>query len=210
MTEGPPATDWTIEPARPFINLEPPYEDHIAYQSKTRIPPLVVRRAVYWSLLNAPTAGVTYGGHGVWGWDDGTTPPTDHPSTGVPKPWRKALDLPGAREMTHVASLFTSIEFWRLRPAQQLLATQPGRESAASFVAAAASDARDLAVVYTPQVPTVSLVADMLPGGTATWFNPRTGARTKASPARTGSTVTFHAPGEGDWLLLLQGPPAAR
>ena len=30
MTEGPPAREWSIEPIRPFINLEPPYEFHVA------------------------------------------------------------------------------------------------------------------------------------------------------------------------------------
>ncbi len=126
MTEGPPSKDWKLEPAKPFINLEPPYEYHLAYQSKTPITPHTVRRAVYWSLLNAPVAGVTYGGHGVWGWDDGTKLPTDHTGTGMPLPWQKALVMPGAEQMAHVASLFTSIDYWRLRPAPQALAAQPG------------------------------------------------------------------------------------
>ncbi|MEZ4664190.1 MAG: DUF4038 domain-containing protein [Caldilineaceae bacterium] len=58
--------------------MEPPYENHVAYQSGQPHDAHSVRRAMYWSLLNAPTAGVTYGGHGVWGWDDGSTPPVDH------------------------------------------------------------------------------------------------------------------------------------
>ena len=81
---------------RPFINLEAPYEGHLAYQSKKPITAEFMRRAIYWSLLGAPTAGATYGAHGVWGWDDGTHPPTDHPSTGTPSSWQNALKLPGA------------------------------------------------------------------------------------------------------------------
>ena len=203
MTEGPPARDWTLEPTRPFINLEPPYENHIAYQSRKPISPLVVRRAVYWSLLNAPTAGVTYGGHGVWGWDDGTQPPTDHKGSGIPLPWKQALVMPGAEQMAHVASLFTSIDFWRLRPAQQVLAEQPGTEAASRYIMAAASDKRDLLVVYTPEVPAIVLNADEAPRGRAMWHNPRTGERTKASGARSGNVVRFDAPGEGDWVLVL-------
>ena len=159
MTEGPPSKDWKLEPAKPFINLEPPYEYHLAYQSKTPITPHTVRRAVYWSLLNAPTAGVTYGGHGVWGWDDGTKLPTDHAGAGMPLPWQKALVMPGAEQMAHVAALFTSIDYWRLRPAPQALASQPGGgtgpgsgpAAARRFIAAAASDTNDLLVVYTPE-----------------------------------------------------------
>ncbi|KPV48931.1 hypothetical protein SE17_35420, partial [Kouleothrix aurantiaca] len=69
--DGPPAQEWRHDPPRPLINLEPAYEDHIAYQSRERLSAHKVRREIYWSLLIAPPAGVTYGGHGVWGWDDG-------------------------------------------------------------------------------------------------------------------------------------------
>lgn len=204
MTEGPPSKDWALEPLRPFINLEPPYENHIAYQSRTRISPLTVRRAVYWSLLNAPTAGVTYGGHGVWGWDDGTKLPTDHAGSGIPLPWKDALRMPGAEQMAHVASLFTSIEFWRLRPAPDALAEQPGKEATARFIAAAASEARDLLVVYTPEVRSVVIKSNALPRGRATWHNPRTGERTTARPAREGTVVRFESPAEGDWVLVIK------
>lgn len=204
MTEGPPSKDWVLEPPRPFINLEPPYENHVAYQSRTRIAPLTVRRAVYWSLLNAPTAGVTYGGHGVWGWDDGTKLPTDHAGSGIPLPWKEALVMPAAEQMAHVASLFTSIDYWRLRPAPDVLAEQPGRDAAARFIAAAASDKRDLLVVYTPEVRTIAMKSEAVPRGRATWHNPRTGERTNARGVRDGMTTRFDAPGEGDWLLLVK------
>jgi hypothetical protein len=204
MTEGPPAKDWTTQPLRPFINLEPPYENHIAYQSRQPIAPHTVRRAVYWSLLNAPTAGVTYGGHGVWGWDDGTQPPVDHKGSGIPLPWRKALVMPGAEQMAHVAALFTSIDFWRLRPAPAVLAEQPGTTAASRFIAAASSEKRDLLVVYTPEPATIALEVAEMPKGTATWFNPRTGARTAAKGVPDGSVVRFETPGAEDWVLLLK------
>ena len=203
MTEGPPAQDWKLAPTKPFINLEPPYENHIAYQSKTPIPPLTVRRAVYWSLLNAPTAGVTYGGHGVWGWDDGTQPPTDHKNSGIPLPWKQALVMPAAEQMAHVAALFTSIDFWRLRPAQDVLAEQPGSETASRQIMAAASAERDLLVIYTPEVRTIVVRTEALPHGRVEWHNPRTGARTTARGTRAGAVTRFEAPGDGDWVLLV-------
>ena len=203
MTEGPPSKDWALEPLRPFINLEPPYENHIAYQSRTRISPLTVRRAVYWSLLNAPTAGVTYGGHGVWGWDDGTKLPTDHAGSGIPLPWKDALRMPGAEQMAHVASLFTSIEFWRLRPAPNALAEQPGTEVAARFIGAASSEKGDLLVAYTPEVRTIAVKQEAVPRGRASWHNPRTGERSPAQGVRDGATVRFETPSDGDWVLLV-------
>ena len=203
MTEGPPAKDWGSEPRKPFINLEPPYEHHIAYQSRKPIPPHTVRRAVYWSLLNAPPAGVTYGGHGVWGWDDGSKPPTDHAGSGIPLPWKQALVMPGAEQMAHVASLFTSIEFWRLRPAPDALAEQPGTTAASQFIAAAASDDRDLLVAYTPEPRRIVLSRDRVPRGRAEWRDPRTGRRSTARGVTSGATTTFATPADGDWILLI-------
>jgi hypothetical protein len=204
MVEGPPAKDWASEPVRPFINLEPPYEHHLAYQSKQPIAPHTVRRAVYWSLLNAPTAGVSYGGHGVWGWDDGTKPPTDHAGSGVPLPWKQALLMPGAEQMAHVAALFTSIDFWKLRPAPDLLAGQPGTGAVERFVTVAASPERDLVVAYTPAAANVTLAAGAAAGGRAAWHDPRTGARTDAQGTAAGGQIRFETPGDGDWVLVLR------
>jgi len=205
MIQGPPATDWNKEPDRPFINLEPPYEFHIAYQSKSRISPETVRRAIYWSLLGAPIAGVTYGGHGVWGWDDGTRPPADHPSTGIPLPLPQALIMPGAEQMAHLATFFNSIDFWRLRPAPSLVFTQPGTQSPDRYIAAARSEEGDLAVVYIPKDRSVELRQDQMPPHfNASWMNPRTGQPAPIVAVVNDTVFQFATPSEGDWLLLLQ------
>jgi hypothetical protein len=177
----------------------------VAYQSRTRISAHTVRRAVYWSLLNAPTAGVTYGGHGVWGWDDGTKPPTDHPNSGVPLAWKQALLMPGAEQMSHVVALFTGlVDFWRLRPAPGVLVEQPGTATAATFIAAAMSDARDQLVIYTPEPASIRLHAGQVPQGPAVWFDPRSGRSTPATPLTGEVTVRFETPGEGDWVLVVK------
>jgi hypothetical protein len=202
---GPPTSDWKQAPARPFINLEPPYENHIAYQSKTPISPQTVRRAMYWSLLAAPTAGVTYGGHGVWGWDDGTKPPTDHPSTGIPLPWQQALVMPGAEQMAYLAGLFTSVDFWRLRPAPEVLANQPDSQAARRHIAAARSEAGDLVVVYVPDDRAVDVFQKSLPPNfAASWFNPRTGQSASVVAVVNDRSIQFATPDQGDWVLLLQ------
>jgi hypothetical protein len=200
--DGPPAVDWLKQPYRPFVNLEPCYENHVAYQSRAAITPEQVRRAIYWSLLHTPTAGVTYGGHGVWGWDDGTRPPTDHPGTGIPQAWQKALTMPGAMQMTHLARYFTSIDFGRLRPAPDAVANQPGRDEPRRFIAAARTDQRDLLVLYVPEDRAVDVNGGMLPPDPqASWFNPRTGETSAAVGEQADGARRFRTPSEGDWIL---------
>src|SRR6266496_92444 len=205
LTQGPLTDDWTKLPHRPFLNLEPPYENHLAYHSKKPHSPENVRRAIYWSLLGAPTAGVTYGGHGVWGWDDGTKPPTDHPSTGTPLPWAKALTMPAAEQMAHLVDFFTSIEWWRLRPAPIVVVNNPGTQSPSQYVAGAKSDEKDLMVVYVPQDRTVEIKLDAIPSSpNVTWINPRTGEKSPAVAVVTANTCQFPTPSEGDWILFMK------
>ena len=171
---GEPATAWQSEPARPIINLEPNYEYHLDQSDLTRcFDPFDVRRAVYWSLLVSPMAGVTYGGHGVWGWDDGTRP------AGEPSQHRRAFALaPGAHHARRGADcprggpLFGALPWWRLRPAPELIVVQPGLEAVGRFIIAAASDEGDLAVVYMPGGEQVVLnLAALRPGLQAEWFS---------------------------------------
>jgi hypothetical protein len=205
MIAGPPATDWKNQPPRPFINLEPPYENHLAYQSRTRISAFTTRRAIYWSLLLAPTAGVSYGGHGVWGWDDGTQPPVDHPSTGIPLPWPKAMRMPAAEQMTVLADFFTAIKFPQLRPAPELLTVQPGAAEPRRFIAAARSDREPFAVIYTPEDSSVEVRRSAVPSHLeAVWLDPRTGAHHPASPAPRSNSWQFTTPDAGDWILWLK------
>jgi len=120
---GPPSRKWRQKQARPVINLEPPYENHVAYQSRQRHTDYTVRRAIYWSLLNAPTAGSSYGAHGVWSWETSPREPQEHRGTGVAQPWHKAIEFPGSHQMKHMAELFTSIRWWELRPDNSFIET---------------------------------------------------------------------------------------
>ncbi|RMH65228.1 MAG: DUF4038 domain-containing protein [Bacteroidetes bacterium] len=195
---GPPAQHWASKPIRPLINAEPPYENHLAYQSRRPHTAYTVRRAIYWSLLNAPPAGVTYGGHGLWSWETRPAVPLNHERSGMAPPWHEALAYEGSQDMTHVAELMSTIDWWRLRPAQNLLADQPGRDDPARFVGAARTAARDLALLYLPVGGSVRL--SEAAGTTAYWFDPRTGARHEVE----GSRQTYTAPDDQDWLLVLR------
>jgi hypothetical protein len=205
LVAGPPATEWDRPPARPVINLEPPYEDHMnmAEGGMKRIDAHDVRRALYSSLLIAPTAGVTYGGHGVWGWDDGTKPPVAHPRTGVPRPWQQALRLLAAEQLHVLADLFAGVEWWRLRPAQAMILAQPGDTRPSRMVVAARTEMGDLAIVYTPDERRLELSLDSLrPGLAAVWINPVSGERVPAVFSGDARRALFETPAAGDWALV--------
>lgn len=201
LTSGPVAQSWRDFGARPIINLEPPYEDHLAYQSHQPQPASNVRRAVWWSLLIAPPAGVTYGAHGLWSWQTvGGQVPADHAKSGVAKVWHEAMALPGSRQMQYVVELLDTLDWWRLRPAQDLLAEQPGESSAERFVALAASPSHDLAVAYLPAGGTIRLKTGEIASLPARWYNPRSGQWGGDAPCEASSS--YRAPDQEDWVLV--------
>jgi len=204
IVEGPPATEWQNVNGKVVMNIESPYEDHISYQSKERHPAIHVRRANYWSLMVSPTAGVTYGGHGIWGWDDGSGPPVAHPYTGVAKPWQEALHLPGAWHMGHLAEIFQALPWWTFIPAQELVRDQPGIKNILRYVTASRSEDGRAAVLYLAAGGTVRLDTAPLAGNMiATWINPRDGTRHNAGRLE-GSDTTLQAPDMLDWVLALR------
>lgn len=203
LVMGPPASDWRTEPALPIVNLEPNYETHPAYHSQKRFTDFEVRRATYWSLLIAPPAGVSFGHNSIWVWAEEPEVPEGHPRIGAVAPWWEGLDTPGLRSMAVLRRFFDSLPWWRLRPAPELLAEQPGKGDPQRFVAAAKEEDGELAVVYVPQSGDISLHLESLQRPiVAHWFNPRTGEWTDAGTVEE-ATHTFPAPEESDWVLCL-------
>lgn len=192
LQSGPPAANWNIAPVKPVINQEPNYEAHLAYHSRQPFSAQQVRRALYWSLLVSPTAGVTYGHHGIWPWMEEPGVPADHPNSGVAPAWREALRSEGAAGVAHLRAFFDSFDWPSLRPAQELLADQPGDSDPNRFIAAAQSEAGAVAV-YTPDGTRLRLT---LPLSRARWYNPRTGRWSDA-----GGGAAFTPPSQEDWLL---------
>jgi len=197
---GPPATYWRKRAvrARPVINLEPVYEG-IAPGYAKPFGREAVRRAVWWSLLNAPTAGVAYGAHGLWGWHDRRMEALNHAGMGKGPPWREAMKFEGGQDMARVASFMKEIEWWRLRPDDGLV-EQPFPGDATGQVPASRSEAGDLAVAYVPRRPEKGVlrvdVSRLAAGVRAEWFDPRTGERAEAR----GAEGTYGVPEGGDWV----------
>ena len=203
ILHGPPSTDWRRVPARPVINLELPYEGHLGHPAGVLFDDFWVRRASYWSLLTVPPAGVVYGSHGVWSWSDGSAPPMAHSDTGTPKPWREALELPGATSLSHLVATLSSIEWWRLLPADDLLLDQPGTKDVGETVVAGRTADGNVAIIYTPAY--AELHIDLTPLSSplsVRWIDPRTGKSFEAGGAAGEGSWRGHPPGDGDWLLL--------
>jgi len=198
--KSPHAQKWNREPLRPLIAIAP-CENGLGSQSKKRFTADDLRRATYWGLLLTPSVGITYCALGVRVWDKAKTldTPKDLPM------WQKSLFLPGASQMSHLTKFMNSIEFWRLRPRPQIVATQPGDTTPRRYIAAAATEARDLTLVYVPEDRTVEILLDALPPApNITWFNPRTGQANPAVAVVSANTCQFPTPDSGDWLLVMK------
>lgn len=224
LVEGPPACDWDADPPLPVINLEPNYETHPAYRSSHEFADYEVRRAAYWSLLVAPTAGVTFGHNAIWVWRENIGPAEGHENLPKVLPWHTGLETAGVRSMIVLRRLFGdlwpgdplagarpntdplrggSLPWWRLRPAPGLLVDQPGRADPRQFIAAACTDDQQTAVVYLPDAERVSIRTGAFgPTAAARWFDPRSGALTDAGPILP-SVTEFITPGAGDWVLVI-------
>ena len=107
--------------------------------------------------------------------------------------------------MAHLMSFFTSMDYWRLRPAPDVLASQPDKEAARRHIAAARSEGGDLLVVYVPEDRTVEIFQKSLPPNfRASWFSPRTGEKASVVAVVNDQAIQFATPDEGDWLLLVK------
>ncbi len=195
------AKAWKLEPPRPVIDGEPNYEGHISY-NKEKIGDYAVRRAAYYSLLVAPTAGVTYGAHGIWPWMRKADVPLDHPRSGVAEPWRDCLGYPGANQMRVMRDILDSLPWWRLRPDRSLLGDNPVDGEFTNYIVAASSERGEVALLYLPKNETVKLdLAGKKKPAQAVWINPRTGERKPAS--KVSGAAELKTPDAQDWLLLL-------
>ena len=200
---SPLATEWNREPVRPLLDVQSVPENKLV--AGRRVTSDEVRRGVWCGLLLAAPAGAGYCADGVCNWNTVSGPGTNGLSGGGPLSWRAALDLPGAGQMANVAEVFNSFDFWRLSPAPLLAATQPGAPPNPAGLAAA-TDAKDLELVYLPGNRGAALSLDSLPGWPAvTWPNPRTGEKKRRGRRRRGPTIEFPTPAAGDWLLMIKG-----
>ena len=202
-TQGPPSTDWQIQPGLPVIDMEPNYQNHPSTKNcvKTIFTDHEVRRASYWSLLVSPPAGVTYGTNPIWVWREDVGEAEDHVGLGDVLPWQYGLQFPGAESMTHLRHLFETVHWWEFRPAQHLLKEQPGGQDSNQFIAAGMTTDEQNILIYTPVGGTITLNAEALHAqAQVRWYDPRIGKWIATSEAENG---IYRTPDNRDWCLLI-------
>ena len=198
LLNGPISAERNKTPLRPIITINPPLEGAVSKTASRNVSAELSRRLMWWSLLLNTPAGVNYAARDVSEWD--TIPRADDAS----QPWRQALTLPGATAMAPMAVCFAAKDFWRLEPSAKSLAKQSGFDSPITHTAAAKTEVRDLAMIYSPQERIVSLATETIPtNGKTSWFNPRTGETRAANSLANSANLKFETPTAGDWLLIV-------
>jgi len=199
----PVTRDYQLTPIKPTVVGEPRYENihHGLRGAGPRIDDHQVRKAAWQAVLSG-ACGYTYGCNGVFqfsreGEQERWLPEID---------WRIALDFPGARHMSTLKAILTSLDWWRLRPAPDMIT---GGGDNGFYVAAACSDAGDFALVYFPEFIDVRVDLRRIRGEgvKASWINPRTGARQEIGEFDQSGLRRFlplTGDEDPDWLLLLE------
>jgi hypothetical protein len=216
--------DWALIPAKPTWLFEGRYEGYYrsGYQP-AQWGEWQVRQQAYQTVF-AGAFGHTYGhervfGFGNDGWD-----------------WRKELDAPGARCLTHLAKLINSLGSSNLVariPDQALLAGEVGAAERlrSDRLTAMRTTNNKLALIYAANGRNIQVQMSRLAKDTcaAFWFNPRSGLwhagaddETPLSQPflrglKTGGNAPvqeFDPPGEpgdgNDWVLMLVYEPPAK
>lgn len=184
--------------AKPFLDLEPRYEDHPAC-FKAEYGYLWdasdVRQSAWWALMEG-VCGHTYGDHSVWRFN--TQPQPYWPYT-----WQEALGHEAAGQMAHLAKLRMSRPYFEFRAAPELVADDP-----VQMAHQCAGRGEKYAFLYSPLG--LPIRARLAPLGAkaikASWFDPRTGEDTGPFAVAAPSEALFVPPscGKGcDWVLML-------
>ncbi|MBM3211345.1 DUF4038 domain-containing protein, partial [Candidatus Poribacteria bacterium] len=196
------SNDYNRQPIKPCMDGEPCYEDHPVMGKGPREPyhdQYSVRKAAYWSLF-AGSHGHTYGCHDIWQmWDE-----TRSVINGVRTPWKKAIFLPGAKQMQYARNLIESRPFFERIPDQSLILDEPGTEG--DHVQSTRSFNGSYAFIYIPKPRTVSIDLNKLSGKKlkAYWYDPREGTASFLGEVEGKNQHSFTPPDvEPDWVLIL-------
>ena len=193
---------WQWPPIKPVINAEPCYEDMCVNFNPRHgwFDDFDVRQSAYWTVF-AGSFGYTYGAHALW---QMLAPPWS-PTLHARRTWRESLDMPGARQMTHLRSLLLARDPLTRMPAQSLLIEDYG--STPRHLRACRG--KGYILVYSPYGATIRVHGEKLGCSkvTATWFNPRDGSTQSLGEWTAHGPLSFDPPGSAargnDWVLLL-------
>lgn len=193
--------DYNLSPAKPTVDMEPPYENHPTGKTP-RIDSHQVRQGAYWNML-AGAAGHGYGALDLFYlYQDKDGP---FPRNGF-QPWRTAMAYEGSRQVGFMRHLFELRPWYKLVPDRSVVAA--GQGEAEDRVAAARAEDKSFLIAYLPQGRPVSIHMDKISGKRvkARWYDPRQGTWHEIGEYANVGTREFVAPSRGarsDWVLVL-------
>ncbi|MCI0642341.1 MAG: glycoside hydrolase family 140 protein [Gemmataceae bacterium] len=197
------AKDYRLSPAKPTVDMEPPYENHSPTgQESRRIDSHQVRKGAYWAML-AGAAGHGYGAHDLFFLYKESDGP--FPREGF-QPWRAAMAYEGSHQVGLVRRLFEQRPWYKLVPDQSVIAS--GQSAGEEHLQAAKADDGSFLIVYAPTGKPFSIHMDKLFGkeAQAHWYDPRQGTWTAIGRFPNNGVREFVAPSRGekdDWVLVL-------
>jgi len=191
--------DYHLTPVKPVLMAEGAYEAGTEYGFA--VTPLWIRRQAYYSYLA--------GGHHTYGHND---------SWRVLPTWKKALDAPGAQQMSVLKKVFLARkEWWLLVPDQSILASGGRTQGDVLHLAGRHQDGK-WAMVYLADKAFFSVDMSKLSAArvTAFWVDPKTGDSVPIGSYRNTGEQSFSTPdGWEDAILMVEAaqsatPPATR
>ena len=180
--------DYNLKPVKPVLMAEGAYEAGSEYGFD--VTPLWVRRQAYYSYLA--------GAHHTYGHND---------SWRVLPTWKKALDAPGAVQMSILKKIFMAREeWWRLVPDQSIFAGGGKTDGDVLNLAARHEDGKWI-MVYLGGKSSFSINMNRIAAGnklSASWIDPRTGDSVSIGGLSNRAVESFSTPdGWEDALLIL-------
>ena len=193
--------DYGLSPAKPTVDMEPPYENHPTGKTP-RIDSHQVRKGAYWNML-AGAAGHGYGALDLFYlYKDDEGP---FPRDGF-QPWRKAITYEGSRQVGLMRGLFELRPWYKMVPDQSVIAS--GQAEGEDHIQAARAEDGSFVIAYVPTGKTLSIHMNKLSGkdAKAQWYDPRKGGWTVIGRFPTKGVHEFQPPSQGeksDWVLVL-------
>ena len=194
--------DYGLSPAKPTVDMEPPYENHPTGSKTPRNDSHQVRQGAYWNML-AGAAGHGYGALDLfWFYKDADGP---FPKNGF-QHWRKAMAYEGSRQVGLMRRLFELRPWYKLVPDQSVITSGPQKDP--DHIQAARAEDGSFIIAYLPTGKPVQIHMDKLSGpkGKAHWYDPRQGTWKEIGVYSNKDVQEFVPPSQGerdDWVLVL-------
>jgi hypothetical protein len=195
--------DCSLSPAKPTVDMEPPYENHPTGPTTPRIDSHQVRKGAYWAML-AGAAGHGYGALDLFYlYKDSDGP---FPRDGF-QPWRTAMAYEGSRQVGLMRRLFALRPWYKMVPDQSVISVGYGEDE--DHVQAARAEDGSFVIAYLPSGKPISIHMDRLSGKEvrARWYDPRKGTWVSIGQYANTGVREFAAPSQGDqndWVLVLE------